>query len=322
MRPGRSRSTRRRRGAERRGDRQRPGQRAVRGGRRRAPAGPRLAPDADRVRDQGGVGRRGRPGPGPGPLPALVGRGSGRARRLRPRVIARTSSRRRSRRTSWRRTSSTAPRSTASSVAFATPARERTASRDGGGPRTYRVATIPGDGVGPEVVAAARRRGRRGRQARSGSPIDWSEILVGGAAIDAYGVAIRPRTSSAARAADAILLGAVGGPKWSDPAATVRPEQALFALRGGLGPVRQPAPGDGPPGARRVVAAPARAARGRRHAHRPRADRRHVLRRRAEEPSGAAPERVGARHAAYTEHEIRRDRPARRSSWPAAAAAG
>ena len=71
--------------------------------------------------------------------------------------------------------------------------------------------------------------------ARFGFTIEWSEFLVGGAAIDAYGVAIRPEDVLACGAADAILLGAVGGPKWSDPSATVRPEQALFALRGGLG---------------------------------------------------------------------------------------
>ena len=99
---------------------------------------------------------------------------------------------------------------------------------------TYRVATIPGDGVGPEVVDAARRivdaAGRRFEFA-----VDWSEHVVGGAAIDAYGVAIRDEDLAACGAADAILLGAVGGPKWSDPSAPVRPEQALFALRGGLG---------------------------------------------------------------------------------------
>ena len=71
--------------------------------------------------------------------------------------------------------------------------------------------------------------------ARFGFGIDWADFLVGGAAIDAYGVAIRPEDVDACGEADAILLGAVGGPKWSDPSATVRPEQALFALRGGLG---------------------------------------------------------------------------------------
>jgi 3-isopropylmalate dehydrogenase len=98
----------------------------------------------------------------------------------------------------------------------------------------YQVVAIPGDGVGPEVVDAARRvldaAGRRFDFA-----IDWTEVIAGGAAIDAYGVAIRDEDVETCRAADAILLGAVGGPKWSDPSAPVRPEQALFALRGGLG---------------------------------------------------------------------------------------
>jgi 3-isopropylmalate dehydrogenase len=103
----------------------------------------------------------------------------------------------------------------------------------GGGLR-YRLVAIPGDGVGPEVVAAGRRvvdaAGRR-----FGFGVDWTEIVAGGAAIDAYGVAVRPEDVETCRAADAVLLGAVGGPKWSDPSAPVRPEQALFALRGGLG---------------------------------------------------------------------------------------
>ena len=99
---------------------------------------------------------------------------------------------------------------------------------------TYRIATIPGDGVGPEVVAAARRV-VDAAGARFGFAVDWSEFLVGGIAIDTHGVAIRDEDVAACGAADAILLGAVGGPKWSDPSAPVRPEQALFALRGGLG---------------------------------------------------------------------------------------
>ena len=68
-----------------------------------------------------------------------------------------------------------------------------------------------------------------------GFAIDWAEVVAGGVAIDAFGVAIRPEDVEVCRAADAVLLGAVGGPRWDDPNATVRPEQALFALRGGLG---------------------------------------------------------------------------------------
>ena len=102
------------------------------------------------------------------------------------------------------------------------------------GDLTYRIATIPGDGVGPEVVEAARRV-VNAAGARFGFTVEWTEYLVGGASIDAHGVAIRPEDVTACGEADAILLGAVGGPQWSDPSATIRPEQALFALRGDLG---------------------------------------------------------------------------------------
>ncbi len=102
------------------------------------------------------------------------------------------------------------------------------------GMATYRIALIPGDGVGPEVsagaVAVLEAAGRA-----FGFGLAWDTLVVGGAGIDAYGVAIRPEDVETCRDADAVLLGAVGGPKWDDPDATVRPEQALFALRGGLG---------------------------------------------------------------------------------------
>ncbi|MFL5686401.1 MAG: 3-isopropylmalate dehydrogenase [Chloroflexota bacterium] len=98
----------------------------------------------------------------------------------------------------------------------------------------FHVVAIPGDGVGPEVVAAARRVVDAAGD-RFGFDVEWTEILAGGIAIDTYGVAMRPADVEICRAADAVLLGAVGGPKWSDPSAAVRPEQALFALRGGLG---------------------------------------------------------------------------------------
>jgi len=99
--------------------------------------------------------------------------------------------------------------------------------------RAYRVVTLPGDGIGPEVVGQARDVLDAAGRA-FGFSIDWTELLVGGAAIEAYGVPIRPVDLEVCRDADAILLGAVGGPAWSDPNATIRPEQALFALRGGF----------------------------------------------------------------------------------------
>ena len=98
---------------------------------------------------------------------------------------------------------------------------------------TFHLASIPGDGVGPEVVAAGRRV-LDAASRRWGFALEWHELTVGGAAIDAYGVPIREDDLETCRAADAVYLGAVGGPRWDDPDAVVRPEQALFALRGGL----------------------------------------------------------------------------------------
>ncbi len=144
--------------------------------------------------------------------------------------------------------------------------------------------------------------------ARFGFAVDWSEHVVGGAAIDAFGVAIRDEDLAACGEADAILLGAVGGPKWSDPGATVRPEQALFALRGGLGLYANLRPVTRPAGARRVVAAPPRAPRRGRHAHRPRADRRDLLRR-PDRGVGRAGRPDRARHAALRRARDRPDRP-------------
>ncbi len=108
------------------------------------------------------------------------------------------------------------------------------ASRDGhSAGELFRIVAIPGDGVGPEVVAAGRRVLDAAGEA-FGFAIDWTEIVVGGAAIDAYGLPIRDEDLAACAASDAVYLGAVGGPKWDDPNAPVRPEQALFALRSGL----------------------------------------------------------------------------------------
>jgi 3-isopropylmalate dehydrogenase len=95
----------------------------------------------------------------------------------------------------------------------------------------FRVAVLPGDGIGPEVIAEAVKVLR----AVPGLDVDLEEDVVGGAAIDAHGTAIRPKTISLAKRSDAVLFGAVGGPKWDDPKATVRPEQAILGLRQALG---------------------------------------------------------------------------------------
>jgi 3-isopropylmalate dehydrogenase len=100
-------------------------------------------------------------------------------------------------------------------------------------PTTYRIASIGGDGVGPEVVAGARAV-LDAVAARDEFALEWLDVVAGGAAIDAYGSALRTDDLDAVATCDAVLLGAVGGPRWDDPDAMVRPEQALFALRGGL----------------------------------------------------------------------------------------
>jgi len=97
-----------------------------------------------------------------------------------------------------------------------------------------RIVTLPGDGVGPEVTAAAVAV-LNAIATHSGHAFSFDEHLIGGAAIDATGEPLPAETLTACRSADAVLLGAVGGPQWSDPNAPVRPEQGLLALRAGLG---------------------------------------------------------------------------------------
>ncbi|OYX19892.1 MAG: 3-isopropylmalate dehydrogenase, partial [Brevundimonas diminuta] len=98
--------------------------------------------------------------------------------------------------------------------------------------RTFDIAVLPGDGVGPEVALAAQRvltcigdiYGHR---------FNFTEHLIGGAAIDATGDSLPEETKAACLASDAVLLGAVGGPKWDG--APVRPEQGLLAIRKAMG---------------------------------------------------------------------------------------
>ena len=97
-----------------------------------------------------------------------------------------------------------------------------------------RITVLGGDGIGPEVTAAAVRV-LEAVAVAFGHEFEYSEALIGGAAIDASGSPLPPRTVDACRSSDAVLLGAVGGPKWSDPSARVRPEQGLLELRQVLG---------------------------------------------------------------------------------------
>ncbi len=94
-----------------------------------------------------------------------------------------------------------------------------------------RVILLPGDGIGPEIIGPTVDVLRA-----VGADFDYEEHLFGGAAIDAHGTALTDETLAACRAADAVLLGAVGGPKWdTTDAKAPRPEQGLLGLRKGLG---------------------------------------------------------------------------------------
>jgi len=96
------------------------------------------------------------------------------------------------------------------------------------------IVVLPGDGIGPEIVAATLPV-LQAVARRHGHAFAFHEHDIGGIAIDRHGDPLPPATLAAAQKADAVLLGAVGGPKWSDPNARVRPEQGLLAIRKGLG---------------------------------------------------------------------------------------
>jgi 3-isopropylmalate dehydrogenase len=97
-----------------------------------------------------------------------------------------------------------------------------------------RIVLLPGDGIGPEVTEAAvcvlQAAGEKYRH-----QFEFSEHLIGGSAIDQGGNPLPEKTLAACKAAEAVFLGAVGGPKWDDPQAKVRPEMGLLALRKELG---------------------------------------------------------------------------------------
>ncbi len=95
------------------------------------------------------------------------------------------------------------------------------------------IVVLPGDGIGPEVTAQA-VRALEAVAKKSGHSFEFVERLMGGCSIDAHGVALTDEVLADCRGADAVLLGAVGGPRWDDPQAKVRPEQGLLALRKGL----------------------------------------------------------------------------------------
>ena len=98
----------------------------------------------------------------------------------------------------------------------------------------FDLAVLPGDGVGPEVTDEAIRVLQVAGE-RSGNNFNLHYGLIGGIAIDEQGTALPPETLKMCKRCDAVLLGAVGGPKWDDPKAPAHPEDGLLGLRKGLG---------------------------------------------------------------------------------------
>ena len=97
-----------------------------------------------------------------------------------------------------------------------------------------KIVLLPGDGVGPEVTGQARAV-LEAVAKHGGHEFSFDSHLIGGIAIDETGDPLPPVTLAACKASDAIMLGAVGGPKWDDPNAKTRPEKGLLAIRKELG---------------------------------------------------------------------------------------
>ena len=98
----------------------------------------------------------------------------------------------------------------------------------------YKITVLPGDGIGPDVIDQGVKVIVRIGQ-KYGHDFDLRYDEIGGIAIDKYGVALRPESVEKAGRSDAVLMGAVGGPKWDDPQAKVHPEDGLLQIRKGLG---------------------------------------------------------------------------------------
>ncbi|MCO5223625.1 MAG: 3-isopropylmalate dehydrogenase [Thermomicrobiales bacterium] len=96
------------------------------------------------------------------------------------------------------------------------------------------IVLMPGDGVGPEIVAQA-VKAMNAVAAKYDVAFKTTEVAIGGAAIDAHGVPLRPEDLAICKKADAVLLGAVGGPAWDNIEVALRPERGLLALRKGMG---------------------------------------------------------------------------------------
>ena len=173
-----------------------------------------------------------------------------------------------------------------------------------------KIAILPGDGIGPEIVAeAVRVLGALDLR------FETEHALVGGAAYDAHGHPLPEATLALAKAADAVLFGAVGDWKYDKLERALRPEQAILGLRKALGLFANFRPAICYPRADRRLEPEARAGRRPRHPDHPRAHRRHLLRPAARPPQRARRRlrrrRGGLRHDALHAPGDRAHRPRR-----------
>ena len=100
--------------------------------------------------------------------------------------------------------------------------------------KSYNIAVIPGDGIGPEVTSSTVKV-LEAVSGKFGFKLNFTEYKAGGCAIDEFGIPLPEATLEGCKSSDAVLLGAVGGPKWDKVDAKIRPEKALLGLRSGLG---------------------------------------------------------------------------------------
>lgn len=100
--------------------------------------------------------------------------------------------------------------------------------------KNYKITVLRGDGIGPEIVNECIKVLDKAGE-KFGFSFDYNDQLLGGCAIDATGVPYPAETAAACKASDAVLLGAVGGPKWDDQPGSNRPEKGLLAIREDLG---------------------------------------------------------------------------------------
>ena len=98
----------------------------------------------------------------------------------------------------------------------------------------FKIAVIPGDGIGPEIMTETLKVLDKVGE-KYGHNFNYTTVLAGGAAIDATGACLPQETLDVCKASDAVMLGAVGGPKWDNMPGGERPERALLGLRKELG---------------------------------------------------------------------------------------